>query len=242
MFLNKITLKRDQLISMNESERNIIVVGGYIHNELSMLQKWIRVAAEEKGSESFGMRSQTCQTMFISRMLAAKTFEGWQFLGREYFGSSVSKYYDNILDAKSLERKRRLKRYFGSANVVAYIRNDYSNHFSSKEIYNTLYYMGDDDLPFFAGEDIRNMFFQLSEMIVSMTIFRRASQLQKTFDSERVATEIIDVSDDVLFFINTIVGQILYQHKIKTDFSGRMEVDVEHYKKVSLPFFIDVLE
>jgi hypothetical protein len=93
--LQKLELSSEALRGLTEHERYVFALAGHIFNELMLLQKWIHVSRRAPGIPGLQEDASVGVSMFLLRMLAAKTYEALNVLKKqsvsdllkaEYFG------------------------------------------------------------------------------------------------------------------------------------------------------------
>jgi len=93
--VRKLELSADALRALNPQSRYVFALAGHIFNELMLLQKWIHLSRRVPGNPGPQEDSSVGISMFLLRILAAKTHEALdvlkkqsvsEILRRDYFG------------------------------------------------------------------------------------------------------------------------------------------------------------
>ena len=100
-------------------------------NEINTLQKLVYCAIPDDG-RSIEDHARASQALSLSKVLAGKLTEFWEFTRKAFFSSQISKQYELDLPQTAQEALRELKKYFGSKNALKTVRNDYAFHLSPK--------------------------------------------------------------------------------------------------------------
>ncbi len=79
-------------------------------------------------------RAHLSQALTIVKILVGKVWEGWELMRKAFFATQLSRKYDTLLSPESHEALERLKRYFGTANLINNVRNKFSFHYNIEEI------------------------------------------------------------------------------------------------------------
>src|SRR5258706_6390857 len=117
VILKRFQLVREKFTAAPESERDLFLALGGIANELILLQKLIIWTPSGSATEPF-LQAQITQSAVLFRLLAGKLHEAWQFLGKAFFGTQISREYDGKLDSESQTSFIYLKRYHSATNVL----------------------------------------------------------------------------------------------------------------------------
>jgi hypothetical protein len=93
--LQKLEISSEALCGLTEHQRYVFALAGHISNELMLLQKWIHISRRAPGISGPQEDASVGVSMFLLRMLAAKTYEALNVLKKqsvsdllkaEYFG------------------------------------------------------------------------------------------------------------------------------------------------------------
>lgn len=101
--LNRLELSGDGLRKLTPQGRYVFALTGHIFNELMLLQKWLHVGRMEPGNPGPQQDAAVAISMFLLRMLAAKTHEALDVLNKKSVSDVLRADYfakDNGLTAK----------------------------------------------------------------------------------------------------------------------------------------------
>lgn len=243
MKIEKITITRNQLNLLPEKERVFFVQLGHFANELSVLIKLL-VFSENKSDIEVVKKAYFMQESIVVRLSAGKLFEGWQLLQKNYFATKLSKKYDKILPINGQKVLSNLKKYFGTKNVIADIRNNFSFHNPSfDEVSKQLKAIPNNtEFELFIGEDYASTNYYMAEQIISNTMLNyvKKSTLQQAMNE--IIKDLAEVSSWFLPFCRYIMLTFLDEfvgpsnEKLKLE---EIEMKTEGYiKEITIPFFV----
>jgi len=168
ILIKKIILSKLELDSIPENERVLLIQVGHFFNEVSIFHKLL-IFAHKESTSGVERAVYTSQAMVIARCYVGKLLEGWKMLQKCFFGSKLSKEYENLLHSQGKDALANLKKYFSKQNIIQKIRNNYSFHYPlDDEVikqYNT--YADETKFMLFVSEHISNNHYGLCEEIVS---------------------------------------------------------------------------
>lgn len=115
-------LLRDGLLNVPQVERDFFFAAAHIANELNLLQKLAIWSLHVHGDLAV-MRAQSCQALMLLRLLVGKLNEAYKLVDSSYFGSQLSRDYNELLSEASAQAIKNIRRYFrNDTNLVHRIR------------------------------------------------------------------------------------------------------------------------
>ena len=117
MKIQTYTVSKHALMDMPAKERDFFLLVGHFANEVIFLSKLL-IITRYQASEKIPAKAELTQALFIHRTLAGKLYEGWQMIQKYYFGTSISKDYNELLEKDAQEAIKQLKRYFDNKRGV----------------------------------------------------------------------------------------------------------------------------
>lgn len=210
MELFEVNITKEQLKSIPEKERVFFILLSHIVNILYTLRKLtLFCAAGREESNKIVRRAENSQALLMVRLTAGYLWEGWRLLDINYFGSCISKDYDNLLSDDAKKCLRDMKRYFRIKNNVKTIRNNFAFHhfqetpeliskFIEKET------AGKYSLYF--NEYAGLCFYELPDTIINNAILRLVKGETDWERLENLDKEIGDTAQKYLVFANKFVS------------------------------------
>ena len=147
--------------------------------------------------------------MIYARLLAGKLNEGWELMGKAYFGTKLSQQLEDRLHPRAKECLGSIKAYFSKPNTIYRIRNAFSFHYSAKEVAkNWEEAAGEPGFALLVGAVVGNTFYQASELVANLAVLNsidpqdKPASMQKFFEEvEEVASLFIDFSQGAIMAI-----------------------------------------
>jgi len=100
-------------------------------------------------------------------LLAGKLWEGWELIRKTYFSTKLSLSIESKLPDDTLEALGKLKKYFGKKNIIGSLRNEFAFHYDAQRVRAQLSLAEETDTWKIYVAETEDVFFQLSENIVS---------------------------------------------------------------------------
>lgn len=245
MQLHKINLSREQLDSIPSDERRMLILIAHASNDIGALSKLFHFAAGSAGESGVLGQAENAQALVLARGLTGSIYEFWKLLQKSFFGSALSKQYEPLLDAEGRAALQSLKRYFGSDNLIATIRNNFAYHYSPNQVdagYAAL--NSEDPLQIYLAQHNANTFYAFGDTIIG----RAMLEAIQPSDHRAAFEALIDQTSQVVRNINTVVGALMAICISKYIGNNLYDLGVEviHVEGapgsqlVCIPFFIEI--
>lgn len=243
--LHRISLTKQQLARIPEPERRLFVLIAHAGNELNALAKLFHFAAYSASEEGLVGQAENAQSLVLARTLAGKIYEFWKLLQTSFFGESLSKEYESLLDEEGLTALRSLKRYFARDNLVSMVRNKFAFHYSADQIdagYKSI--IDGDPLQIYLAKANANTLYAFADTIAG----RAMLEAIQPGDHQAAFVALINQTSEAVGNINTVIGALMmvcFQKYIGDNLYalGADIVDIEgmpESQKVAIPFFIEI--
>jgi hypothetical protein len=99
--ITEVSVSKESLESLTESEQSLFVAFGLANNELGFLIRLATIAGHQTQVGRMHDAFQFSQQMAILKLLAGKIFECWKLVRMRYFGPGLSRVYDKLIDAQT---------------------------------------------------------------------------------------------------------------------------------------------
>jgi hypothetical protein len=210
MEVRDIKISKEQLQALPDAERVVVLQFGHVCNELSFLNKLLLIVSNGD-AEDIEQRVLSAQSMIVTRLYIGKVFEGWRVVEEAYFKSQLSKSMDPILTNMGKESLDRLKRYFGRNNLMASIRNNFSFHYLSEHIPETMDAIGDKtELHFIASALSMNSLYSYSEDIATLGMLQLTEENDVRAAMNKVIGDLACVGGDMIIFLGDTVATVFF--------------------------------
>jgi hypothetical protein len=244
MQLHLVTFSKEQLDSIPEAERTLIVLLGHAANELGVLGKLLHFALREQGNEPVFAQARNTQALTLVRILSGKIYECWKLLGKAFFTTQISKQYEPLFDDESSKALSALKRYFGKKNLIKVVRNKFAFHYSVEQIrpgYAKL--VEGDALGMYLSERNVNSLYVCSESIAGRALMEELSPTDHSLSLGTLIDEALKANGWLSDIISACMSTCFTLHIGGDLYSlGARLIDVEgtpDCKSVTIPYFIE---
>jgi len=244
--INRIYLRKDELLKMAEAERAFVLLAGHMQNELNSLNK-VFVGCLHSSSlnrtstiESF---ANGAQAMIYARILAGKLCEAWEALQKAFFGTVLSKRVEPKLHPVAQDALKKIKSYFSKSNSIFRVRHSFAFHYSIEE-FNTHWEEALDEQTtefIILGGTVGNNLYLAAELVANTALLNGINSSDK---AEALHTFYDDVQSTVSNFQKFFEGAILAILEEQLGYSclemnGREEeiFPVHSLSEVTIPFF-----
>ena len=229
---------------MTDAERTFLLLSGHMQNEFTSLHKvfaWCLTITPSQPDSSIESLANGSQAMIYARLLAGKLNEGWELLGKAFFGTKLSHQLDDRLHPHAKECLQKLKIYFGNTNLIFSVRNSFSFHYSTNEVAKNWEEAAEEAaFEFLIGGEIGNTFYQASELVANLALLNSIYPEDKSEALRRFFDEVQKVTSLFTQFLQGAIMAIL-EKQLGSDFS-RYGTEEEisprrKFEQISIPFF-----
>ncbi len=223
-------------------ERDFFLLAGHFANEIIFLSKLL-IITRHQPLEKIPAKAELTQALFVHKILAGKLYEGWQMIRRYYYGTAISKVYNELLEKDAQEAIKNLNRYFGKPNLIRKVRNSYSFHYGPDKIEPTLKEMEDgDEFDMYIAEQHLNTLYYVSESVINKAMLHELepNDLRASFD--KLNQDIVEIHGLLLTFIHNFMKVAAGRHFVKTVSNPvleEIEIDTPSLKDLRLAFFVN---
>jgi len=245
MQLHHIKLTKEQLDSIPEVERTLLVLLAHAANELSVLGKVFHFAIKDPGDDPVLIEARNAQALTFGRILSGKIFECWQLLRRAFFQTQLSREYEVLFDDQSRAALSALKKYFGKQNIIEKVRNKFAFHYAPDQNAPGYATLGEGDvLDIYLAQKNANTLYVFAETIAGRALMEcidpidHSRSIAALIDETSAAIRWLDevIAACMLTCLNRYVGGDLYT-------LGANVVEVvgaPDSQDVAIPYFIEV--
>lgn len=242
MKLYKVELSKENLLSIPEEERIFFIQITNLANEIYVLQKITFFSAKDEEENDVVRGAQNSQAFFLIRLTAGKLWEGWRLLETHFFGTGLSKDYEEKFTDEGKGNLKFLKDYFKSKNLIKLIRDQYAFHYSkesSKNILDLIEKSSDTNIfKLFMSKYHGNCFYDISSTLAITSLINVIDEFDYGKGMLTLLTEINNVAENLLHFIGECVLVIAKRY---IGFAhGEIEIpDHPRMDEVKIPYFVE---
>ncbi|MCI0557461.1 MAG: hypothetical protein MN733_03120, partial [Nitrososphaera sp.] len=242
MLIHKIPVVKAKLDVIPKRERVLFVLLGHFLDEISILNKLLLIANVQPEADLM-RKAHTTQSLLIARMFIGKLLEGWQMLQRDFFSTVLSKHYEPKLQAPGDAALANLKRYFGKANLLQDIRNNFAFHYSSDQVKQQLATLeASYKSEIYLASDYANSLNWACGEIVSYAMLNTVGAVDPQQALNRIVDDLTKVGDWFFDFCGSCISIIIEQY-FGTDLRelNAEEIDIGEpvsLEAITLPYFM----
>ena len=90
--LMKIPVSKDRLRAMPEDERALLILLGYVANQINLLSKLV-IFSSNKTPDGVEQALSGAQTQMLARLVIGVLNEGWELISKRFLGSPIGRDY-----------------------------------------------------------------------------------------------------------------------------------------------------
>jgi hypothetical protein len=203
MKVYKASIQRKDIEALPKNEIIFFIQACRILNDINILHKTTTISNHNVESE-VERKAQNSQSLFFLMLLTGKLFEGWELLQKSFFGSKLSKKYENLLPEDAQNSLRDLKNYFGKKeNLIKKVRNKIAFHYDSEEILEQINKLPqDEDLEIYLTEHQGNCFYYIPNVLLINAIINWIGISDPLQAIDRYFAEVTNVARWYINFLN----------------------------------------
>jgi hypothetical protein len=243
--LHHFVLTRAHLDAIPEEERTLLVLLAHAANELSVLTKLFHFASVGTAEVPVLVEAKHAQALVLGRVLTGKLYECWNLLRTAFYGNQLSRVYVPLLDEEGRNAIAELGRYFGRANLIENVRNNFAFHYSMERIragYQTV--VDGDPLDVYLAQTNSNTLYSFAETIVGRSLMTSINPGNHAGAIDALIAE----TSKVVGWFNELAGAVmaacLKRHVGGDLYSlGGTTIDIEgapDWHSIELPYFIEI--
>lgn len=244
--VSKIQITKEVLLSMCENERVFFIQSGDLLNDLNVFSKLLMFCMNRQREDKVAMKTaRDVQTMCLIRILVGKLHEGWKLIDKWYYGSAVSRKYDQFLGQSAKAAVDEIKKYFSRrTNLISEIRNRLAFHYGPKkpeewrERVRVLIdkMQASQILEVYVSKAHGNCLFPMSNESVILDILNLTGESNNKQAWEKLHEDIKKVINWFIDFLNDY-HLVCAEEYLGLKACGEEEIPAPSIKNVSLPYF-----
>jgi hypothetical protein len=125
----RIPIPKERLRALPKDERVLLLLLGYVSNQVLMLQKLLIYATTLDPKDEVEQHATGVQTQMLVRIAVSAAFEAWRLIETRFLSNPLAKDYMGRLDRDGLQALEELKRHFGKSALLLAIRNNFGFHY-----------------------------------------------------------------------------------------------------------------
>jgi hypothetical protein len=243
MKIHRAPIDPEKFRSIPDDERALLVLLGHAVNEINVLNKTFYLACQHPDEPLWRVHAHVSQSLVFARALTGKLWETWMLLQNGYFGTALSRKYQDKLGDEATQALDRLKQYFSRNNLIKTIRDRFAFHYSLSDV-NCIPSVlpTNDELVMYLAKDNGNTLFYFSDVIVNSALLEAINPGAPERAMDRLMTESAKVVSQINEAAGAIMATIVGGYLMAAD--GKLlieEIEIGEpplAEQVELPFFI----
>lgn len=194
-------LDKGALLAMPPEQRWLFFAVAHLMNELSTLLRGVAWSREDPSQSDDHYKAQLATSMFFARLLAGKLSEAWILLQKHFLSKPLlHELFSKTATSDHLDALNALKKYFGKAQLLNAVRNDFAFHYSPTALDEVLPGMSD-DLELFTDRVGRcNTLYYFAEAAVNHAMLQRIAADDRLVALTKLYNELFAVTGNFLSF------------------------------------------
>jgi hypothetical protein len=242
----EIKITKDQLQSLPDAERILVLQFGHVCNELSFLNKLLLMVSDTK-TEGLEKKAMVAQAMIVVRLYIGKVFEAWRMLERDYFGSQLSRSLDTTLDSEGKNSLKALKIYFGRKNLLSSIRNDFSFHYWAEHLPKAMNAFDDSrEFQLILSGPYANTLHKFSDEFVTVAMLEASGENDPQVAMDKVVGDLVSVGGKMINFLEHGLAAVFQNRLGKSwedfEYTVHKIEPKENIETFKVPFFFQLEE
>jgi hypothetical protein len=244
----RIPVPKERLRAMPKNERVLLLLLGYVSNQLSMLQKLLTFATNITPAEELEQHASGAQTQMLVRLTVGALNEAWELVRTRFIETTMAKDYLSRLDEAGREAFTSLKRQFGGSNLLSQIRKNYAFHYpSSDDVDQALDAICDNDelsrlLNLYFSRHGFNSLFLISDLVFMQGIAHKLGEYDLHEAQKKLMGEVSTASINLIEFARAFAAAAWRKHFGWEMLAKDMVTvaDAPNVDNVWLPFFVEM--
>jgi len=244
----RIPVPKERLLAMPKDERVLLLLMGYMANQLSMLQKLLNFATNRTPDSELEQHATGTQTQMLARLMVGALNEAWLLVSTRFIQKPLAKDYLDSLDSAGQQAFDALKRQFGGSNLLNAVRNNYAFHYPQSDEAEAAFEAAFNDREldgywnlYFSQHGFNSLFF-LSDLIFIHGIGKKANGADIEEAQRKLMGEMSTAASNLIEFAKAFVAAAWLKH-FGAEMMAKDLVTIDeapHVDDVWLPFFVEV--
>jgi hypothetical protein len=213
----KVPVSKDRLRAMPEDERALLILLGYVANQINLLSKLVIFSSNRTPD---GVEHSLCaaQTQMLARLGIGVLNEGWELISKRFLGSRIGRDYRPRLDAEGKAALDQLQKTFGGSNIINKIRTNYSFHHPYNSDVNAAFEIAcndtvsDADWNWYFSHSGYNSFYFLSDLVMMHGMLGAVGETDLIAAQDKLTAEVSSVSENMSQFITALTTALWTTH------------------------------
>lgn len=246
--LLRIPIPKDKLQALPRDERVLLLLLGYVTNQILMFQKLLTFATKLDAPTEWETHATGTQTQMLVRMAIGAVSEAWRLVTTRFIENKLQKEYLDLLDPNGRAAFEELKQLFGKSALLTAIRNNYAYHYPTTEEAEEAFQAAAANAEFdqlwkvYFSEHGFNSLFLFSDLVFVHGINGKAKGENLVETQKQMMGELSAASMNIVEFAQAFFAAA-WRKNFGDEILAQDVVNVENapaIEDVALPFFVEV--
>jgi hypothetical protein len=243
MTIYKVKFSKEKLRELPADECALFLSLAHLSNEIVALDKLIIWSYDFSSENEATTDGQIALCMMLIKLLSGKLKEGYELLTKKFFGTKLSREYEQSLPDEGKEILSRLKRYFSTRNSISFVRNNYAFHYSPDELNTALPSTPEDLVLYFEEGRQENTLNYFAEAIANRALLQSLGYRDDHEAFDQLINESTEVAGWILDISSFLMGSFILRYRSgimeggieKVSFDGKLPLSSD----IRIPWFTD---
>jgi hypothetical protein len=244
----RIPVPKDRLRALPKDERVLLLLLGYVSNQVLMLQKLLIYATRLDPKDEVEEHATGVQTQMLVRIAVSAAFQAWRLIETRFLSNPLAKDYMGRLDRDGLQALEELRRHFGKSALLSAIRNNFGFHYPETADAEVAFQAAADDTGFddiwkvYLSQHGFNSLFLLSDAVFAHGIAAQLGTTDLLALQQKLMVELREASMNVVQFAQAFFAAAWIKH-FGDVIDAQDVVKIEGaplLEEIALPFFVEI--
>jgi len=207
--VERVTINKDDFSELPVAVQSFFMLAGHIANEPMVFERLALLIIKDE-EEVMVEQARAAWFVILVKVVAGKLEEAWQATNKSFFNAQVSR-IDWVRNASVIQDPLAgMKAYFSGKNVIHFLRNQASFHYTAPDTAQQLSeYEQDDELELFLSDSTTNTLYLVSEAMILTEFLAYCETDDYRAAFHELMGEVLACTRDVRRFMNGFISTTL---------------------------------
>jgi len=244
----RIPVPKERLRAMPKDERVLLLLLGYVANQISMFQKLVIFSFNKEPVHEIEQHASAVQSHLLVRLMVGAVNEGYEVVSTRFLQNRMATDYLPRLDAEGKQALDELKRLFGGSNLLNLVRKNFAFHHPRSDDIENAFDAAcndrslDDSWSLYFSHHGFNSLFLMSDFVFVHGIGKFTDEPDPKIVHEKLVGQVSSASIHLIEFAKAFTAAAWIKH-FGTVIDAKDIVtisDAPNMDQVWLPFFVEV--
>jgi hypothetical protein len=244
----RIPIPCDRLKTLPQDERELLLLLGYVSNQVLMLQKLLVYSTKLNPKSEVEQFATGVQPQMLVRIAISAAFEAWRLIESRFLSRPLARDYRDRLDKAGLQALEDLKKQFGKSALLPAVRNNFGFHYPESADVEAAFQAAAKDGDFvdmwkvYFSQHGFNSLFLFSDAIFAHGIAAQVGETDLVELQKRLMGELNSASTNVVQFAQAFFAAVWVKNFGEViDAQDVVKIEgAPSLDEVALPFFVEI--